>query len=77
METNREFWKNRIKEIENNHGAVAIVNDEPVACADASCLDCIRNNDGSCSLSEAFEWGEREHKTKPMLFSNEAELTKN
>lgn len=74
METNWEYWQIEIREIENNHGGVAIVNDEPEVCSDVSCLDCIRNNDGNCSLLAAFEWGAREHKTKPLLFSNEAEL---
>ena len=71
------FGKKRIKDIADtgNSVAIAIVDGKPESCHDTKCKNCIRyNTHGGCLLSPALEWGEQEHKTKPMLFSNEAEL---
>lgn len=75
MKTNREYWQNRIKEIEDSEDGVAIVNDEPRYCDETSCNICARNtNNGHCSFSVALEWGEREHKEAPLLSGDEAEF---
>ena len=59
---NKEFYKEEIFEIACNRNVVAVVNGEPVGCADLpSCDNCDFSHSTHRCKSDFFEWLEKEH----------------